>query len=207
MNWTVLMADFGWADQIATKLRDAITCNPLDTSASYQLAWSLIWSGDSDAALRAIAEADNKMLSHPSLNDGRYWALLASGRVNDKSAPGPGTEASRLAYGRQILREALAGDPTVARHLANDYWSGSDTDDLSTIVIAAVIGDRERANEAAARIDAHPGSAVVISHAVFSCFCGAPFDLDAAPNYKARIDEAGFPWPPPKRIDYPAKTW
>ena len=157
MNWTALVAYFGWADQIVTKLREAIRCNPMDTSASYQLAWSLIWSGDSDAALRAIAEADNKGLSHPSLNDGRYWALLASGRVDDQSAPGPGTEASRLTYDRQILREALAGDPAVARQMANDYWSGSDTDDLSSIVIAAVIGDRERANEAAARIDALPG--------------------------------------------------
>ena len=74
-------------------------------------------------------------------------------------------------------------------------------------MIAAVIGDREMANEAAARIDAYPGSAVVISTAVFLCFCGAPFDLDVAPNYKARIEEAGLPWPPPKRIDYPAKSW
>ena len=207
MNWTTLVAYFGWADQLVTKIREAIRCNPMDTYASFQLAWSLIWSGDSDAALRTIAEADNKGLSHPSLNDGRYWALLASGRVDDKSARGPGPEASRLTYDRRILREALAGNLAVARQMANDYWSGSDTDDLSSMVIAAVIGDREKANEAAARIDAYPGSAVVISHAVFGCFCGAPFDLDAAPNYKARIDEAGFPWPPPKRIDYPAKTW
>ena len=207
MNWTALVAYFGWADQIVAKLREAITCNPMDTSASYQRAWSLIWAGDSDAALRAIAEAENMGLSHPSLNDGRYWALLASGRVDDQGAPGPGTEESRMTYDRQVLREAFSGDPAVARQMANDYWSGSDTDDLSSMVIAAVIGDRERANEAAARIDAYPGSAVVISTAVFTCFCGAPFDLEAAPNYKARIDEAGFPWPPPKRIDYPAKTW
>ena len=207
MNWTSLLAYLGWADQLVTRLREAITCNPMDTSASYQLAWSLIWSGDSDAALRAIAEADDKGLSHPSLNDGRYWALLASDRIDDQGAPDPGTEGSRMTYDREILWEALAGDPAVAQQMANDYWSGSDTDDLSSMVIAAVIGDRERANEAAARIDAYPGSAVVISTAVFTCFCGAPFDLEAAPNYKARIDEAGFPWPPPKRIDYPAKTW
>ena len=75
------------------------------------------------------------------------------------------------------------------------------------MIVAAVVGNREMANEAAARIDAIPGGGIVISHAVFSCFCGAPFDLDATPNYKARIEEAGFPWPPPTRIDYPAKTW
>ena len=206
-NWTALVAYFGWSEQVVAKLGEAITCNPMDTSASFQRAWALIWSGDADAALRAIAEADSKGLSHPSLNDGRYWALLASGPVDDQSAPGPAREASRMPYDRQILQEALSGDPAVARRMANDYLAGPDADDRSSIVIAAVIGDRERANEAAARIDAYPGGAVVISHAIFSCFCGAPFDLDAAPNYKARIEEAGFPWPPPTRIDYPAKTW
>jgi hypothetical protein len=74
-------------------------------------------------------------------------------------------------------------------------------------VVAAVVGDRERANEIAARIDGYPGSVVVFSGTVLNCFCGAPFDLEATPNYKARIEEAGFPWPPPKRIDYPSKTW
>jgi hypothetical protein len=47
----------------------------------------------------------------------------------------------------------------------------------------------------------------VISLTVSTCFCGAPFDLEATPNYKARIEEAGFLWPPTKRIDYPTKTW
>ncbi len=207
MNWTSLVATFGWADQLIMKWREAIRCNPMDTSASFHLAWSYIWSGDSKGALRAIAESDDKGLSHSSLNDGRYWAYLASDGIDNQDVGGPGSETSRLTYDRQILREALAGDPAVARQMANDYWSGSNPDDLSSIVIAAVIGDRERANEAAARIDAHPGSSVVISHAVFSCFCGAPFDLEATPNFKARINEAGFPWPPPKRIDYPGKYW
>ena len=207
MNWSSLVAHFGWADQFVEKWREAIKCNPLDTFARFQLAWSLIWAGDADAALQSIDEAENMGLSHPSLNDGRYWAELASGRIDDFQAAGSETMPSRLAYDRRILREALTGDLAIARQMANDYWSGSDADDLSSIVIAAAIGDRDKANEAAARVDAFSGSAVVISHAVFSCFCGAPFDLDAAPNYKAQIDEAGLPWPPPKRIDYPAKTW
>ena len=70
-----------------------------------------------------------------------------------------------------------------------------------------MVGDRARANELAARIDAYPGSAALLGLTVFQCFCGAPFDLEAAPNYKARIEEAGFAWPPRKSIDYPTKTW
>ncbi len=208
MNWTMAFIPyFGWADHLVTKSQEAIACNPMDTSASFHLAWSLIWSGDADAALLAIAEADHKGLSHPFIEDGRYWALLATGRVDDSRARGPGASGSNMPYGRQILREALAGDATVAQQMVSDYWSGPNPDDFSSLVIAAVIGDRARANEAAARIDANPGSVVVLSIAIFTCFCGAPFDLDATPNYKARVDEAGFTWPPPKRIDYPAKTW
>ncbi len=112
-----------------------------------------------------------------------------------------------MLYDRQILREALAGDLAVARQMAEKYWSRPDADDENSLVVAAVVGDRERANELAARIDAYPGSAVVFSMVIMDCFCGAPFDLEATPNYKARIEEAGFPWPPTKRIDYPTKTW
>ena len=91
--------------------------------------------------------------------------------------------------------------------MAEAYWFRPDLNERSSLGVAAVVGDRERANEIAARIDGYPGSAVVLSWAIRDCFCGAPFDLEATPNYKAHIEEAGFPWPPPKRIDYPTKTW
>ncbi len=208
MNWTnQFIAPFGWAEQLAEKFRKILACNPMDDLDSVQLASSLIMAGDPEAALHAVEEAENKGVSHPWLEDRRYWALLAAGRVNDPTMRGPGPTGSSMRFDRQILREALAGDPAVARQMAEEYWSRPDADDGSSLVVAAVVGDRERANELAARIDAHPGSAVVISGPVMYCFCGTPFDLEATPNYKARIEEAGFPWPPPKRIDYPTKTW
>jgi hypothetical protein len=39
------------------------------------------------------------------------------------------------------------------------------------------------------------------------CFCGAPFDLQATPHFAARLEEAGFDWPPGMPIEYPLKTW
>ena len=208
MNWTyAFIASFSWAEQLVVKDLETLACNPMDIVASYHLPWSLIMTGDPEAALHAVEEAEDKGISHPFLEDGRYWALLAAGRVNDPMARGPGPKGGFMPYDRRILREALAGDPAAARQMAEGYWSRPDANDASSLWVAAVVGDRERANELAARIDAHPGSAVVFSIAVLSCFCGAPFDLEATPNYKARIEEAGFPWPPPKRIDYPTKTW
>jgi hypothetical protein len=95
-----------------------------------------------------------------------------------------------------------------ARTMAEEYWANPGSSDATSLRLVAALGDRALANEIASRIDAHPGSALVICSAVvLSCQCGAPFDLDAAPNFKSRIEEAGFPWPPTKRIDYPAKNW
>ena len=168
---------------------------------------ALIWAGDPLAALEAVEEAENKGVSHPWLESRRYSALLAAGRIDDPAVRGPGPKGTGRLYDRQILREALAGDPALAQQMAEVHWSRPNVDDWSSLGVAAVVGDRERANELAARIDAHPGSAVVLSLAVSTCFCGAPFDLEVTPNYRARIKEAGFPWPPPKRIDYPTKTW
>jgi len=200
---------FGWAEQVAKKFREMLACNPMDFFANYNLALSLIWAGEPEAALQAVEDAENKGISHPWLEDARYWGLLAAGRVNDPMVRGPLPKGSivMLLYPPQFLPEALAGDPALARQMAEEHWSRPDVDDWSSLTVAAVLGDRDRANEIAARIDAHPGSAVVFSIVVLSCFCGAPFDLEATPNYNARIEEAGFTWPPPKHIDYPTKTW
>ena len=47
----------------------------------------------------------------------------------------------------------------------------------------------------------------ILAEVVKGCFCGAPFDLDATPNFKQRIEEAGFSWPPLSPIKYPARDW
>ena len=39
------------------------------------------------------------------------------------------------------------------------------------------------------------------------CLCGAPWDLDVTPNFKKRIEDAGFAWPPASPIEWPLKDW
>ena len=202
MNWIPeFIQPFGWAEQLAEKFRDMLKCDPMDIDTSYNLAYALVWAGDPEGAMQAVDEAESRGLRHVWLDYARYVALLAAGRVNDTAIRGPRSERYNIA------REALAGDPGVARQMAEAYWSRPDVGDESSLWIAAAVGDRERANEIAARIDANPGSALVFAQNIYACFCGATFDLEAAPNFKARIEEAGFPWPPPKPIDYPNKTW
>lgn len=208
VGWTnAFISPFGWAGQLSTVFRESVACDPLDPISTFHLALALTWSGDANAALQIIDAAENNGLSHPFLEDARYWALLATDRINDPRVFGPGNAGGNMPYNRQILREALAGNAERARDLAEEYRAGPNTNDFSLLVIAAVVGDKDLANEAAARIDAYPGSAVVLSTAIFTCLCGAPFDLAATPNYGARLQEARLSWPPLTRIDYPTKSW
>jgi len=208
INWTnTFLNPYGWAEQLVEKSREKLRCDPMDFIASSHLPIQLVYAGDPEAALLAVEQAESRGLTHQWLMDGRYWALLASGRTDDPAARGASQVGSILRYDRQILREALAGDITLARKMAEEYWSGPDADDTNSLLVAAVVGDRERANKLASQIDVHPGSVIALAEVVTYCFCGAPFDLEAAPNFKARIEEAGFSWPPKKIIDYPSKTW
>ena len=74
-------------------------------------------------------------------------------------------------------------------------------------ITAAATGQRQLANEIAARLDASPAGAMSLTTTVKDCFCGAPFDIEVTPNFRARIQEAGLSWPPPSPIKYPAKNW
>ncbi len=80
----------------------------------------------------------------------------------------------------------------------------SDTDKLC---LESRLGRREQANQIAQAIDARIGGSVALVMAIVNCYNGAPFDLEAAPNFKRRIEESGFSWPPPSVIDFPAKDW
>jgi hypothetical protein len=91
--------------------------------------------------------------------------------------------------------------------LLAEWQAQHEVGDLELIMVGAALGDRALANEHAARVDARVGGNLVLAESVKACLCGAPFDLDATPNFKARIAEAGFPWPPPTVLRFPAKDW
>jgi hypothetical protein len=69
------------------------------------------------------------------------------------------------------------------------------------------MGDREQANKLAAEVDARPGGPMLLLFTTIYCACGAPFDLEATPNFRERIEESGTDWPLRTLINYPAKDW
>jgi len=207
-NWIdETLGPLGWSERLADLALDSMTCDPLNVGANWHLPMHLIWSGRYDDAIQAVADMEAKGQVSAFLYDARYWALLALNRLDDPATRGAGPQNGLIQFPRQILRSELAGDSDQVNKMTADYLSGPDVTDYSRLILAAVLGDRDRANEMASRIDQRAGSAFILSGSTYLCFCGAPFDLDATPNYRARLEEAGFDWPPPKHIDYPAKTW
>ncbi len=208
LNWiNEFIAQYGWAEEIIRKHREALVCDPLGFAASAFIPVLYIWLKDGESAIQEIENIKARGVVHSWLDDALYLATLAAGRFDDPVLQTEQPEDGWLRYDRRIPYEALAGDPELAWQLAEEHRSAVDADDWSSLIVAAIVGNREIANELAARIDARPGSSLALSAAVFQCFCGAPFDLEATPNYRARIEEAGFAWPPDKPIDYPTKDW
>ena len=66
----------------------------------------------------------------------------------------------------------------------------------------ALAGDRAGADRDAAALDANPIGPMFLAAAVAECMCGALFDIERTPRFKARLAEAGWKWPPPDVLHY-----
>jgi TolB-like protein len=208
-NWIYqLGAHVGWAEPSVKRLRINLRCDPLSGVTRMGLVQALTWAGDPAAALEVLREADELGVTVPFNRAIRLIAMLSAGHFRDYAeAPMPVPDGALYAFDDRLLVEASAGDAAEAQRLADEYRARPDAEDWSGMVAAAVLGDREAANAAAARIDARPGGPFMLAIGSEMCFCGAPFDLDATPNFKARLEESGFAWPPRMPIDYPLKDW
>ena len=114
-------------------------------------------------------------------------------------------EEARLLRHRMIVVSAK-GDAVEARRLRDQILQQFGTD-LLGITQHALLGERAQANQAAAEWDARPLGYLELLDQVGLCDCGAPFDIEEAPNFARLIDEANLPWPPPAPIDWPLKDW
>ncbi len=208
-NWIYQLADFAGRSEVALdRLQRNLRCDPLSGTTRMSLVQSLIWSGNAEAALEIISETENLTVSMPFGRTMRLVAMLAAGRfANHARSPVTIPDGTLYAMNDQLLVEASAGDPQKARQMAAQFLDRPGADQWSSMVTAAAIGDRDAANAAAAVIDRRPGGAFMLAIGSQMCFCGAPFDLEATPNFKARLEESGFRWPPQSPINYPLKSW
>jgi hypothetical protein len=208
-TWIEVASSYGYAEAAKSMWDRYMRCEPLSPSGSLQAARAALWLGNYEEALEINRAGELALGARSWFTAYRQRILMTMGRTEEALALAPDVAEDRSFYGMgaAALPLALAGDREGAR-LAMQQWQAKNGRNLrSEIEIHAAIGDRQRANELAAEMDARPGGPMYLLLTVGYCACGAPFDLEATPNFRERISESKMDWPPPRFIDYPLKTW
>jgi tetratricopeptide (TPR) repeat protein len=203
--WIELAPPFGMAEEYMAYTKAMIGCDPLNFYFYYSAGLSALWTGRRDEALELMHRGLDIAPDDPFLEAGLVLALLAQQRFDEARE----RAASRDLWNRDLklaLVDAASGDLERARERAAEVIadSGPWLKMFHTLQLSAVTGQREAANAAAAWFDSLPMGPMMLMGVISECLCGAPFDLDATPALKQRLEEADAPWPPVKIIDYPA---
>jgi len=183
-----------------------LQCNPLS-----EAAWSsahTVYKGTNN--LVRAREISQHLYSTFGEEGGRVRLLAA-----DLLSLGEMADAYRMLdeYGvREQLgwffdghHQASQGDTTL---LDSNYQGQTDEEilegwDGGTFLDMTAIGRRDLTNIVAAELDARPAGHHTLVQMLVECHCGAPWDLEATPVFAARVEEAGFPWPPAGAGRYP----
>jgi len=209
LNWAASLAGvFGWAEQVSAHYERMTRCDPLSGLYVSMAAQFLLWAGQPDKVVELTTHFLDGVAYQPWVEDMRFTALLASSKFHD--APGmydPNPEGSYYTVPRKLFTYAMNNEIARARDLLETASKDAPVNDMDMLMVEAALGNREAANIYAGKLDARFAGPFILAEAVKGCFCGAPFDLDATPNFKQRIEEAGFNWPPASPIKYPAKDW
>ena len=199
---------YGFAFQLAKDsiplLQKALACDPMNWSYWTTLIQAHVWAGDVEKSIEVARNGLNTGF-HVRLKEALAIALFAAGRFDDaeRFINNEIRDDIRLFNLKSKLASAKGNAEEVQRML--EAYAPEITDqDLDVI---AVSGDQEWANEVAHRIDAQPYGYLRLMTVVMTCYCGAPFDLEATPDFARRLEEAELPWPPNSPIDSPLKGW
>ena len=183
-----------------------IECDPLSFSGWMTSSSASQWLGDFDTAIET-AERGFEVTGHRLMKWELSEALIGAGRYDEARAlidTEFRTDAGRLSRLHRIA--AAEGNEQEARELREKFLAIAVRPD-GRMMAYAVSGEREKANEIASEIDAAPFGYLTLMRSVHGCACGAPFDLDATPNYSQLVADAKLAWPPVSRFSWPLKDW
>ena len=134
--------------------------------------------------------------------------LVANGLYDEASQKiESAVQDSDLAIALRALVAAHQGDKAGLGQAIKHYNDNPDLDPFWKLIVYAWGGQRDAANRRAAEIDKHHFGPVSLWQLAHWCACGAPWDLEATPNFAANIKEGNIPWPPPSPMTFPLKDW
>ncbi len=203
---TALM-ELGRAEEVTTVTLKQVACDPRNMFGWRDSINALIWSGNPDEAVRIGEEA---MTAIPTqfVELALVHAYVAAGRIEDAEALiGDSMQGDEFLNQARTFVAAAVGDAEEAGRLMEAVQAEySDRKDIHLAYLPQT-GDRERANRLAAEIDRLPYGYMTLAGVPAICMCGAPWDIEATPNFARKIAEAGAPWPPASPINWPLKDW
>jgi TolB-like protein len=206
-NWLPVVAGvFGEGERVENLGARVYACDPLNAIQVTSRITSALSSGNPQRVL-SLLDAP-KVRAVGSGRSARMQAYLMLGEVDKARAIVEAMKNEGVdSYGAELVFAAATGqDLTVLRRSAAAHARASSGKlwQVNALVEAALAGDRAEANKQAAILDARPAGALVLTVSASTCLCGAPFDLEATPNFRKRLTESGLPWPPKPAIHYPA---
>ena len=206
-NWMPVFASaFGYGDLIENLGARVNVCDPLN-GINYHTRMSVaLATGHPQRALDVLAMYWKALGPTPSASQPIALAML--GRIGEAQATLASMEPRGDGYyiAQLIVGRAAGEDPVTLRaslQKVDRKSSKLQTGDITDAVAAALSGNRAQANRRAAALDTRPAGGLLLALVVTACQCGAPFDLDATPHFKALLAESGLRWPPPRTIAYP----
>jgi TolB-like protein len=200
---------WGMAREATEMYRNATLCDPHRTSAWAQMARAQLWLGDYEAVEATAQEAGEKFEAENGLLlNAQVLALVNSGRTEEayRVVNSQAVRESQKILNRMTIAASL-GDAERAADLQRKYLQSFGPDDSVSIFMEAIRGERNEANRLARLVDSRPGGYLALLMTILRCSCGAPFDLEAAPDFQARLAESGLQWPPATTVDFPLKGW
>ena len=201
-GWFLVGNGLGAAPGILEKSAARIACDPLDFAEHRKAAEAALWLGQPERTLEVIAAGEAVGASSTILTVTRVKALVILGRIDEARRVLETRDPTNPAVaGAQLLIDAATGmQPAALRAKADAYTRGGWYPERWTnvdLLVDAILGDRAAANQRMAAIDARPSGPLRIAATLTDCMCGVPFDLDATPNFEARMAESGMTLPKP----------
>lgn len=207
-NWLEnISLPYGYAEVLLTRQKEFTVCNPFSSAAWRAAVRTLLWSGDFDQALQ-YARKGSELAPGEWLSMMLVFAHVALGQFEEAEAEiNSRLQTQGDALAARMLVAAARGDREQASRILALRGQEQPESDFWGLMMHSWAGDRERANQIAARMDEHPFGSQALATTTLWCLCGEGWDLAVTPNFAARIEASGLPWPPASPIKFPLKNW
>ncbi|WNC72728.1 hypothetical protein RGQ13_01740 [Thalassotalea psychrophila] len=204
-----VLLNFGYQDTLMKIYQYIINCDPLNPIGYYGVATTELHNWQPEQALILIAKGEQLTGRHDWYTLKKIIAYFQLKDFDEATRAIESLKHRPLLYKIHLATlHAMMGNGETGLAYIKELRETKPSNYIRySIVLAAAIGNVKLANELAAALDAKPAGSFQLMQTVFACGCGAPFDINHTPNFKRRIEEAKFSWPPKSILLYPNKNW